>query len=197
MDLGVLFDVPFPVEAMPPKWTVVGVGLVISFAVGALEGVRAWFALFGFKSGGINFSIRFTTPTEFSMMFRFVRPVAFDAFGSLESTRECGVTPFPAIFTLRDSRIHVCSSNRCDMVAHIEAPVNEKFSVLPALHIPDVNPNDGHIGFWRDFDDPWFGCEGDIVEYMILFKNSFDIKQGKLLLRICERVERNSDDFQV
>jgi len=40
-DLGVLFDVPFPVEVMPPKWTVVGIGLVVSFAVGALEGVRA------------------------------------------------------------------------------------------------------------------------------------------------------------
>jgi len=175
-DLGVLFDVPFPVEAMPPKWTVIGVGLVISFAVGALEGVRAWFALLGFKSGRINFSISFATPTEFSMMFRFVRPVTFDAFGSLDSTRECGMSPFPAIFALGDSRIHVRSSNHSDMVAHIEAPVNEKFGVLPTLHIPNIYPNDGHIRFWRDFDDPWFGCEGNIVEYMILFENSFDVE---------------------
>ena len=119
-DLGVLFDVPFTVEAMPPKWAVIGVGLVISFTVGALEGVRARFALFGFKSRRVDFSVSFTTPTKFSMMFRFVRPVAFDAFGSLDLARECGMFPFPAVFTLGDSRIHVRSSDRSDMVAHIE-----------------------------------------------------------------------------
>jgi len=197
MDLGVLFDVPFPVEAMPPKWTVIGVGLVISFAVGALEGVRARLALFGFESRRVDFSVSFITPTEFSMMFRFVRPIAFDAFGSLDSAREYGMSPFPAVFTLWDSRIHVRSSDRSDIVAHIEASVNEKFGVLPALHIPNVYPNNGHIGFWRDFDNPWFGCEGDFVKYMILFENSFDVKQGKLLSRVHVRVERNSRDFQV
>ena len=161
-DLGVLFDVPFPVEAMSPKRTVVRISLVVSFAVGALKGVRAWFALLGFGSGRINFSISFATPTEFSMMFRFVRPIAFDAFGSLDSTRECGMPPLPAIFALGDSWIHICSSNRSDIVAHIEAPVNEEFSILPALYIPNINPNNSHIGFWRDFDDPWFGCKRNI-----------------------------------
>jgi len=39
--------VPLPVKAMSPKWTCVGIGLVISFAVGAFERVRAWFALLG------------------------------------------------------------------------------------------------------------------------------------------------------
>jgi len=33
---------------VPPEWTSVGVGLVISFAVGALECMWAWFALLGF-----------------------------------------------------------------------------------------------------------------------------------------------------
>jgi len=48
MNLGILFDVPFPVEAMSPEGANVRVSLVISFAVGALESVRAWFALLGF-----------------------------------------------------------------------------------------------------------------------------------------------------
>ena len=56
--------------------------------------------------------------------------------------------PFPAVFTLGDSRIHVRSLDRSDIVAHVEASVNEELSILPALHIPNVNPNYGHIGFW-------------------------------------------------
>jgi len=77
---------PFHVEVMPPKWTLIGIDLVFSFAIGTLEGVRAWFALLGFKSGRINFSVSFATPTELSMVLRFVRPIAFDIFGSLNST---------------------------------------------------------------------------------------------------------------
>ena len=196
-DLGVLFDVPFSVEAVFPKWAVVGVGLVISFAVGALEGVRARFALFSFKSRRVDLGVSFTTPTDVPVMFRFVGPITFDAFGPSDSARECGVSPFPAVFTLGDSRIHVRSSDRGDILAHIEASVNEKFGVLSALHIPNIDPNDGHIGFWQYFDNPWLGCEGDIVEYVVLFENRFNIRRGKLLLGVRVRIEWNSHNFQV
>ena len=47
MDLGVLLNVPLPVESMSPKWTCVGIGLVVSFTVGTFEGMGAWFALLG------------------------------------------------------------------------------------------------------------------------------------------------------
>ena len=67
--LGIFLDVPLPVEAMFPEWTDIRVSLVVSFAVGTLEGMRARFALFCFKSGRVSFSIRLTTPTEFPMMF--------------------------------------------------------------------------------------------------------------------------------
>jgi len=40
--------VPFPIEAMPLEGANVRISLVISFVVGALESVRAWFALLGF-----------------------------------------------------------------------------------------------------------------------------------------------------
>jgi len=121
---------------------------VVSFAIGALEGMRVWFALLGFKPGRINFGVSFTTLTEFPTMFRFVRPVALNVFGSLNSTRKGGVTPLPANFTLGDSRIHVCFSDRSDMIAHVEAPINKEFSILPALHVPNIYPNDGHVQFW-------------------------------------------------
>ncbi len=40
MDLVIFLDVPFVIESMFPKWTQVGVYLVISMTVGTLEGMR-------------------------------------------------------------------------------------------------------------------------------------------------------------
>jgi len=37
MNLFILFDMPFPIELMFPKGTQIRIGLVIPFAVGALE----------------------------------------------------------------------------------------------------------------------------------------------------------------
>ena len=59
------------------------------------------------------------------MMLWFVGTVTFNAFGLLDTTRESGVAPFPAVFTLGDSRVHVGSSDRSDVIAHIEASVDE------------------------------------------------------------------------
>ena len=50
MDLSIFSDMPLTVEAMSPKWAMNGVGLMISFTVGALEHVRARFASLGFES---------------------------------------------------------------------------------------------------------------------------------------------------
>jgi len=40
--------VPFPVKSMPPEGANVQVGLMVPLTIGALESVRAWFALLGF-----------------------------------------------------------------------------------------------------------------------------------------------------
>ena len=77
-DLSILFDVPLTIELVSPKGTLDGVSLMISFAIGALEHVRAGFALLGFESGWVYFIVSFTAPTELSVMFRLVRAVAFD-----------------------------------------------------------------------------------------------------------------------
>jgi len=47
-DLGVLFDMPFPIEAMSPKWAQIRIGLVVPSAIGTLERVGARLALLGF-----------------------------------------------------------------------------------------------------------------------------------------------------
>jgi len=80
--------VPFPIEVVSPKWTNVGVGLVIPFAVRAFERVRARFALLGFQLRWVNFSIGFATSSKFSMVLRLVRAIIFDAFGPLDLAQE-------------------------------------------------------------------------------------------------------------
>jgi len=141
MDLSILFNVPLTIESVSPKWTMDRVSLVISFAIGALEQMRARFTLLGFKSRRISFVISLTTPTELSMMFQLVRAVTFNAFCSLNPARQGGVTPFPAILTKQDARVHVCTSDGGDEVSNVKTPVNEHFRILTALNVPNVNPN--------------------------------------------------------
>jgi len=73
-------------ESMSPKWTYIRIGLVISFAVGTLEGVGARIAFFGFQSRWIDFVVSFTTPTKLPVVFQFVRTVALYTFRSLNAT---------------------------------------------------------------------------------------------------------------
>ena len=51
------------------------------------------------------------------------------------------MTPFPAILTKRDARVHVCTSDGGDEVSNVETPVNEHFCILTALNVPNVDPN--------------------------------------------------------
>ena len=131
------------------------------------------------------------------MVFRFVWTVALDAFSSLNATQKGGVSPLPAILALENSRIHIHTSNCGDVIAHIEAPVNEKFSIFSTLNIPDVDPNNGHIRLRRDFNNSRFRHEGDVVENMILLEDGFDVKRGKFLHGVRMREERYADNFQV
>ena len=126
-----------------------------------------------------------------------MRTITLNAFSPLDSTRKCGVTPLPAIFALGDTCVHVCSSDCSDVVTYVEASVDEKFCVLTALHIPNVDPDYGHIRLGRDFDNSWLGRKGNVIENMILFHNSFNIRQSKFLLRVRMWIERYSNDFQI
>jgi len=71
---------PFPIEPVSPKQTLIGVHLVVSSAIRALECVSAWFFFFHFQSWRVNLGVCLVAPAKFPMVFRFVRPIAFDAF---------------------------------------------------------------------------------------------------------------------
>jgi len=66
-------------ESVPPEWAGVRVGLMVSFAVGAFEGVRTRLSFLGCDSRWVNFFVGFTTPSELSVVFRFVRTIALYA----------------------------------------------------------------------------------------------------------------------
>ena len=81
------------------------------------------------------------------VVFGFVRTIAFDIFGTLNSAREHRVIPFLAIFTLWYSRVHVSTSNDHDILFNIEASVDKALSPATTLDIPNIYPNDRHVGF--------------------------------------------------
>ena len=58
-------------------------------------------------------------------MLWFVGTVTIDVFGPLDMTWESGMAPFPAVFALGDSQVHVGSSDRSDVIAHVEASVDK------------------------------------------------------------------------
>ena len=68
-DLGIFSQVPFPIEPMTLKWTLVRVSKMVFITVGVLEWVGTWISLFCFQSRQIDFDIGLAAPPEFSMMF--------------------------------------------------------------------------------------------------------------------------------
>jgi len=118
---------------------------MIASTVRAFKGMRAWFAFFCFKVRRICLRVSFVTLAKLMMVFRLVRLITLDTFGPLDSTRECGVTLFPAIFTLQNPRVHVSISNSRDELTDIEASVNEGLGFTATLDVPYINPNNHHV----------------------------------------------------
>ena len=124
IDLSVFSQMPFPIELITPKWTLIRVGKMVSSTVGALEWVGAWFSFFCFQSWRIDFGISLAASTKFSMMFQFVWSIAFDILGSLNPVWRCSMALLSAVFALWYAGIHVGSPNGYDIIAYIEIPVD-------------------------------------------------------------------------
>ena len=169
MDLSILLLLPFLIESMPLEQTQIWVSLVVTPAIQAFEHIWAWFLFLCFKSWRIWFFIHFIAPSKFAVIFQLVRTIAFDTLRFLDSTRKCWMIPFPTVFTLRYTQIHVSTPNSSDVLADIEALVNESFSFVTTLNIPNIYPNNGHVRLRQDLDDSWFGCQINIVKDLVLF----------------------------
>jgi len=107
------------------------------------------------------------------------------------------MTPFPAIFTLWNLRVHVSISNSRNEPTDIETPVNKRLGFTTALDVLYINPNNCHVRFRRHFDDTWFGHKSDIVENLILLDDILDIVQSEAILGIAMREERNAYNLEI
>jgi len=54
---------------------------------------------------------------------------------------------FPAVFALRDPRVHIHSPDSYYVFTDVEASIDEYLGIAPALDIPYVDLHDGHVGF--------------------------------------------------
>ena len=85
MELLILFSILFAIKLMFPKKTLVRVYLIITMAVEVFEGIGAWFALLGFQSRRIGFTVCFIAPSKVLIVIRFIGAITLDVFSSLDS----------------------------------------------------------------------------------------------------------------
>jgi len=130
------------------------------------------------------------------MMNCLMRAIALNTFSFLDVAYTSCMSPFPAVFTLWNIRVYICSINSGNWTSNIESPVNNFFGFRAVLHILYVNPNDRHIWFQRDLDDSRLRCENNIIENVIIFKDSFDIVRQHLCVQLICKVG-NSYNLEV
>jgi len=58
------------------------------------------------------------------MIFDFVWIIALDVFCSMRVASKGGMLPFPTIFALWNTWVHVCTMNSSNVTADIEAFIN-------------------------------------------------------------------------
>ena len=154
----------------------------VSVISGCHNRVQTRFTFLGFKAWLVSLFVGLAAPAKFVIILQFVGSIALDALWTLDPTRKSWMTPFPAVFTLWDSRVHVSRPNSCNISSNVEAPIDETFGFYTTLSVPDVNPYNCHVWFGRCFDHSWLGCESNIVKNLVLLDNSFDIARGESVL---------------
>ena len=127
------FTVPSSVETVMPIRTFVIVCLMVTFIVDTFEQMRTRLIFFHSKSIRINILVFFETLQLLSVMFYFVRSVAFDASRHIRSTVECQVALFPTIFTLRNTRISIHTVNSSNIISNVELLVYNFLSIGSTL----------------------------------------------------------------
>ena len=156
MDFSIFFEMPFSVKAVPLEWALIWIGLVVSPTVGVFERMGTWFTPLCFKMRWVQFFVCLAALPKFMVVLRFVRFIAFDTFRLLDFTWEGCMTPPVVVLVLGHTQIHVSTANSGNVFSKVKAPVNETLSFLPTLEVLDVYPNNQHVWFWQDFDNPGF-----------------------------------------
>ena len=135
------------------EWTVTTVHLIFFLAVNTLERISTRFLFLCFKPQRICLEIGFIIPCYFSVMFNFVWTIAFLTLWFMHVICVYDIILLPAVLVLRNTRVHICSSNHNNMSFYIKIPVNKTFWFCTILWIPNVDLYHGHIKFRKCFDN--------------------------------------------
>jgi len=111
-------------------------------------------------------------------MNELVRAIALYTFRPLNSVHTGCMTPLPAVFTLRHSRVHVCAMNCSNEAADIESPIDETLDFGTTLHVPYIDSDNGHVQLGRYLDNSWFRGQDDVIEDVVALQNSFHFFRG-------------------
>ena len=109
--------------------------------VDVLETMSTGNILRSFKPWRIDFEVGFAILCHVMVVFEFIWPVTFGIFGAIGLTSKSSVTPTPTVLALEYTWVHVGILNSGNVLSNIEEPINEQFSIGPALGILDIYPN--------------------------------------------------------
>jgi len=130
------------------------------------------------------------------MVFSEMGTITFHTFSSLNMTYSCHMPPLPTVLTLQYTWIHICIPNCYNVATNVESLVNDFLSIRSVLSIPNVYPNDGHVGLGRYLDDTRFWCEDNVVEQVIIFQDIFDFIQWNMVACLFTN-EQNTNNLEV
>ena len=80
------------------------------------------------------------------MVFSLMRAIVLDTLRALDIAGHSCMSLLLAILILRDTRIYVGFSNGSNKLPYIKTPINKTFGLASALNIPNIDPNNQHVG---------------------------------------------------
>ena len=110
---------------------------------------------------------------------------------------KCSMFPFPTVFTLEDTKIHIGSIDFSYVTSNIEASsIYQHFHIQATLGVLNVNSYDYYVWFGWCFNDIQFGGKHNVIEYICQFDNALDDIRENWEVSILNKI-RNAKNFQI
>jgi len=98
---------PIIIKSVLPEGTVVTVYLMVILAINTFEGIYTRFVFQSLKSRRVCLKISFAVQSQVAVVFNFMWAITFLTLGTMNLVCKCSMSPFPTVFTLEDTKIHV------------------------------------------------------------------------------------------
>ena len=145
---------PVSIEMATPIRTANTICLMVALTIHAFENMRTRLSFF--DSCSICFFVFYATCCFLSVMFSNVSSIALGTPGDMRTTTECQVAPFPAVLTLWNTQVHICTTNSCNKLSNVKTMIDNVLCQRTALGILDIHPNHHYIRFRRSFNNMQF-----------------------------------------